>query len=205
MVDAFHDVSFPPGIALGSRGGPVRRTQVVTLSSGHERRAAQWAQSRRRWNAGYGIKSARDIEALIAFFEARQGRRFAFRWRDPFDYSSAPAGEAPAATDQLIGTGDGTQTVFSLVKRYAPGGPARAITKPVAGSVMAAVDGLPAAASSDPLSGLLTFAVPPPAGAEVTAGFLFDLPARFDTDELVVSLEAGGGDVPDIPVVEVRV
>jgi uncharacterized protein (TIGR02217 family) len=204
MADGFHDVSFPAGIALGSRGGPLRRTQVVTLSSGHERRAAQWAQSRRRWNAGYGVKSARDIEAMIAFFEARQGPRFAFRWRDPFDYSSAAAGEVPAATDQVIGTGDGTGTVFALVKRYAQGGPARAITKPVPGSIIAAVDGVPAAATADPLTGLLTFAVPPAAGAQVTAGFLFDVPARFDTDELVVSLEPGGGDVPEIPIVEVR-
>ena len=203
MPDAFHDVLFPPAIALGSRGGPVRRTQVVTLASGHERRAGQWSQSRRRWNAGYGLKCHADIEALIAFFEAREGRRFAFRWRDPFDYSSAAAGQEPSYTDQVIGTGDGQTTLFPLVKRYEGATAARPITKPTLGSVTAGWDGEAKPIQLDD-TGAVIFAEAPPPGAAVTAGFLFDVPARFDTDSLSISLEAGGGSVPDIPVVEVR-
>jgi uncharacterized protein (TIGR02217 family) len=202
MSEGFHDVRFPAPIALGSRGGPVRRTQVVTLASGHEVRNAQWAGARRRWNAGTGVRCRADVEALVAFFEAREGRRYAFRWRDPFDHGSRVGG-APTPLDQRLGSGDGETRSFALVKRYAEGGPARRITKPVPGSVLVAVDGAPVPASADPLTGIVTLADAPAPGAVVTAGFLFDVAARFDTDELVLSLEEGGGEAPDVPIVEV--
>lgn len=203
MSEGFHDVSFPSSVALGSTGGPVRRTQIVTLASGHERRASRWAGSRRRWNAGTGVRCRADLIALIAFFEAREGCRHAFRWRDPFDGGSPADGGEPGPSDQRVGAGDGTETRFQLVKRYAPDGPARRITKPVPGSVLVAVDGVAVPASTDALTGVVTLAEAPAPGAVVTAGFLFDVPARFDTDELVVSLEEGGGEAPDVPIVEV--
>ena len=202
MAEDFHDALFPPEIALGSRGGPVRRTEVVALVSGHERRTARWARSRRRWDAGTGIKCEADIAAVIAFFEARQGRRFAFRWRDPFDHASTLPSEEPTPTDQAIGTGDGQTRTFALVKRY--GETVRPITLPVEGSVRVAVDGAAAPASADHLSGLVTLDAAPPPGAAVTAGYRFDVPARFDTDALSVALVPGGGTVAELPVVEVR-
>ena len=108
-MTAFHDVLFPLDIALNSDGGPTRRTEIVALASGREERNAVWAGSRRQWNAGYGVKSLADIEAIVAFFEARRGRLHAFRFRDPFDHRSAPSGVAPAAGDQQIGVGDGAR------------------------------------------------------------------------------------------------
>ena len=197
----FHDVVFPPEIALGSRGGPVRRTEVVALSSGHEARTARWSRSRRRWDAGTGIKCEADIAAVIAFFEAREGRRYAFRWRDPFDHASGTPGEDPSPTDQVIGEGNGTATAFRLVKHYGGARP-RTITKPVPGSVIVAVDGAEVLATTDPLTGLVTLDEAPDAGAVVTAGYRFDVPARFDTDALSVRLLPGGGEAP-VPVVEV--
>ena len=202
MPDTFHDAQFPVDIALGSRGGPVRRTEVVTLASGHERRLSRWAQSRRRFDAGYGVRCQADIEAVIAFFEARQGRRYGFRFRDPFDHA------VPA--DQVIGMGDGSQAVFQLIKSYDSGAEsyARPLALPVTGSVELAVDGAPLTEGSDftidTLTGLITFAFAPSNGATVTAGCLFDIPVRFDTDSLVIEARPGGGDIPDIPLVEVR-
>lgn len=209
MVEGFHDIRFPTNISLGSRGGPERRTQIVSLTSGHERRVAQWAASRRRYNAGYGIRCGADIDAVIAFFEAREGRRYAFRWRDPFDFQSAPTGTGVSMTDQPLGVGDGTTTTFALHKTYASGGIShdRPITLPVAGTVLVAQDGaavLPPAISIDHGTGLVAFAIPPAQGAVLTAGFAFDVPVRFDTDVLEVSLEPGGGTIPQIPLVEVR-
>ncbi len=207
---SFHDVLFPVDIALNSEGGPTRRTEIVALRSGHEERNSPWAGSRRRFNAGYGVKSLRDIEAVIAFFEARQGRLFSFRFRDPFDHKSSALDAAPAAGDQLIGTGDGTQTVFQLQKTYQSGPAAyvRAITKPVAASVAVAVDGAPLTPGEgytlDPVTGAVTFADAPPSGALVTAGFVFDTPVRFDTDDLSINLAAWkAGDIPSIPLIEV--
>lgn len=199
----FHDVTFPPDIALGSQGGPVRRTEVVALASGHEQRTARWSQSRRRWDAGTGIKCEADIAGVVAFFEAREGRRFAFRWRDPFDDRSCLPGEEPSAMDQTIGTGDGISAMFQLTKTYG-GASARPITKPVSSTVIVAVDGEVVLASTDHSTGQVTLDTPPPVGAAVTAGFQFDVPARFDTDALSVSLLPGGGNVTELPIVEVR-
>ncbi|GAB4525497.1 MAG: DUF2460 domain-containing protein [Amphiplicatus sp.] len=204
---AFHDVLFPLDIALNSEGGPTRRTDVVALVSGHEERNSPWAGSRRAFNAGYGVKSLADIEAVIAFFEARAGRLYAFRFRDPFDWKSCPLEAEPAASDQLVGTGDGTRTDFQLVKRYVSGPAAyiRPITKPVEGSVLVNVGGAPASNFAvDPLTGVVSFDAPPADGAVVTAGYLFDMPARFDTDSLRINLAAfRAGEIPSIPIIEV--
>ncbi len=208
----FHDTLFPVDISLNSEGGPARRTDIVALVSGHEERNSPWAGSRRRFNAGYGVKSIDDIEDVIAFFEARHGRLYGFRFRDPFDYKSCRVAETPGAEDQLLGTGDGAATDFQLVKRYASGGAsyARDIKKPVAGSVLAALDGVVKTVgvdfTVDDATGLVSFTSPPGAGVAVTAGFLFDTPVRFDTDELRINLAAfKAGDIPSIPLIEVLV
>ncbi len=203
----FHDVLFPLDIALNSEGGPVRRTEIVTLVSGREQRNAQWSQSRRSWNAGYGVKSMADIEKVTAFFEARAGRLHAFRFRDPFDHQSSAYGKAIAALDQPLGEGDGVTATFQLTKTYASGAAEhrRPIVKPVAGSVRAAIDGVETAAfTANAATGAVTFAAAPPPGASLTAGFLFDCPARFDSDALRINLAAfRAGDIPSIPLIEV--
>lgn len=208
-MSAFHEVLFPLDIALNSEGGPTRRTEIVALVSGHEQRNAQWAHSRRSWNAGYGVKSMTDIEKVTAFFEARRARLYGFRFRDPFDHQSAAYGKATTASDQTIGVGDGVTLAFSLTKTYASGGAEyrRRIVKPVAGSVRVALDGAETAAfTADETTGIVTFAVAPPAGALISAGYLFDCPARFDSDALRINLAAfRAGDIPSIPLIEVLV
>lgn len=204
----FHETLFPVDIALNSEGGPSRRTDIVTLVSGHEERNSPWAGSRRSYNAGYGVKSLADIEQVICFFEARQGRLYAFRFRDPFDHKSCGAGDAPRDDNQLIGTGDGETAVFQLAKTYASGGAAsvRLIRKPVAGAVSVAVDGAPVSFTLDETTGVVTLAAAPAEGAIVTAGFVFDTPVRFDTDSLRINLAAfRAGDIPSIPLIEVLV
>lgn len=209
---SFHEVLFPIDIALNSEGGPRRKTDIVALVSGREERNALWAGSRRSFNAGYGVKSIVDIEAVVAFFEARSGRLHAFRFRDPFDHKSCSVAQTPQASDQLLGTGDGAATAFQLVKRYDSGGASyvRTITKPVAGTTLVAVNGVAqqdgADFTVDAMTGLITFAVAPTAGASVTAGFVFDTPVRFDADELRINLAAfKAGDIPSIPLIEVIV
>ena len=212
-MPAFHEILFPLDVALGSRGGPERKTEIVTTGSGREERNARWAHARRRWNAGYGVKSLDTLSQVVAFFEERRGRLYGFRWRDRLDHSSAAPGAAPAPADQLIGLGDGTRTEFQLMKTYgslhAPY--ARPIAKPVAGSVRIAVDGIEAQAGTDfdvdPVTGLVIFGPgqAPADSAPVTSGFNFDVPARFDTDFLEVDLAAfAAGEIPSIPIVEIR-
>jgi uncharacterized protein (TIGR02217 family) len=212
-MTAFHDVLFPLDIALKSAGGPERRTEIVALGSGREERNARWAHSRRRYDAGYGVKTFAELSEVVAFFEERRGRLHGFRWRDRLDHSSAAPGMAVTAFDQVIGVGDGLTAEFALAKTY--GGVhapyRRPIVKPVPGSVRVAVDGQEAeegaAFTLDASTGLVTF-LPghiPQTGDAVTAGFLFDVPVRFDTDYLEVDLSAfAAGAIPKIPVVEIK-
>ncbi len=96
-VMAFHEVRFPDNISRGARGGPERRTQIVELASGDEERNASWANSRRRYDVAYGIRRADDLAAVVAFFEARNGRLHGFRFKDWGDYKSClPSADAIA-------------------------------------------------------------------------------------------------------------
>ncbi len=202
----FDDVRFPPQISRGSTGGPERRTEIVVTGSGAEERNSRWADSRRRYNAGFGVKSLDDIHLVVAFFEERRGRLHGYGWADTEIYTSGLPGAAVTATDQAIGTGDGTATRFQLVKRYGTGlrDYLRSITKPIAGSVRIAVNGQEVTGFTlDALTGVVTLAAAPVPGATVTAAF--DVPVRFDTDELRINLaQFAGGDIPDIPIVEIR-
>ena len=203
----FHEIRFPFAVAIGAVGGPQRRTEIVTLISGREERNSPWADSLRRWDAGPGVKSLDDLNTLIAFFEARRGRLHGFRFRDPIDNRSCAPSAVPSMLDQLIGTGDGVTTAFQLVKTYASGAEswARTIAKPVEGTVVVAVDGVEAAVSVDHTTGQVSFAAPPADGAAITAGFAFDCPVRFDTDQLDIALDAvGAGEAPSVPLVELK-
>ena len=202
----FHHIRFPLDIALGARGGPERKTDIVTLAGGGESRNGRWAHSRRRYNAGYGVKSRADMQAVLAFFEERRGRLHGFLWRDGLDHSSG--GPVPMPNDQAIGTGNGARTQFQLTKRYGASFDPylRTIAKPVAGSVRVAVNGteLVTGWAVDVTTGIVGFAAAPAMGASVTAGFLFDVPVRFDTDRLDIELNGfDGAEAPSIPLLEI--
>jgi uncharacterized protein (TIGR02217 family) len=210
---SFHEVRFPTDIARGAQGGPERRTDVVVLGSGFEERNSRWANSRRAYNAGYGVKSLDDLHAVIAFFEERRGRLHGFRWRDHADHKSCAPGAVPSPLDQAIGTGDAIDTSFQLVKTYGSAHAPwmRVVKKPVAGSVRVAVAGAEQDEGTDftvdAATGVVTF-LPghvPGVGGAVTAGFEFDVPVRFDTDKLEINLQGfRSGAIPHIPIVEVR-
>lgn len=210
---AFHEVRFPTAISRGSVGGPERRTDIVVLGSGFEERNSRWSDSRRAYNAGYGVKTIDELHAVIGFFEERRGRLYGFRWKDHADWKSCPPEQEVTPLDQVIGAGDGVMATFQLVKAYG-GGVApwvREIKKPVAGSVRVAVDGIEQVEAADfvvdSATGMVTFLAGhiPAVAAAVTAGFAFDVPVRFDTDKLEVNLSGfRHGAIPNIPIVEVR-
>jgi len=208
----FHEVRFPANLSFGSTGGPERRTDVVTLANGYEERNTPWAHSRRRFDAGAAMRSMDDIEVLIAFFEARQGQVYGFRWKDWTDFKSSSARRAPEFGDQVIAMGDDVTTRFQLTKTYRSGDHAyhRPITKPVAGTVLIGVGDEDQREGQqyeiDITSGVVTFAHAPGAGERITAGYEFDVPVRFDSDRIQTSLASfQAGEVPSVPVVEVRV
>ncbi len=208
----FHEVRFPTALSLGSAGGPERRTEIVTLSNGFEERNSPWAQSRRRYDAGLGMRSLDDLAEVFAFFEARQGQLFGFRWKDWTDYKSCLPSENFGPLDQKFGEGDGVRTAFPLIKNYRSGAfnYQRVIAKPLESRVVVALAGDVLEEGMhydmDYTSGVISFYTPPAEEAILTAGYEFDVPVRFDSDRIEASSGAfAAGEIPSIPVVEVRV
>ncbi len=207
---SFHEIRFPSRLSLGSIGGPERLTEVVTLANGHEERNTPWAHSRRRYDAGLGMQSLDDVSDVIAFFEARRGRLHGFRWKDWADFRSGKPSARVSHVDQSIGMGDGQTRSFQISKSYRSGQQTyvRPITKPVDGTVRVGIADEEQTAGGFEVNwstGVLTFVEAPPGGADVTAGFEFDVPVRFDTDAIRISIASfNAGEIPDVPVLELR-
>jgi len=199
---AFIETRFPTDIAYGSAGGPEYSTDIVITQGGYEQRNANWSQARARYNVAHGVKTQAQLNTLIAFFRARKGRADGFRFKDWTDYQ---------VTGQAIGTGNGSNKIFQLVKTYTSGSvtESRTVTKPVAGTVNIYLGGVlqnGSAYSLDTTTGIVTFVAAPGSSVAVTADFQFDLPARFDTDRLSATLDSyGSHSWHDIPIIEIRV
>jgi uncharacterized protein (TIGR02217 family) len=209
---AFHEIRFPPALSFGSTGGPERKTEIVTLANGYEERNSPWAHARRHYDAGVGLRNLDDLEVLIAFFEARHGQLHGFRWKDWSDYKSSLPSRPVAAMDQGLGFGDGETRIFGLSKTYRSGDQTyvRPVKKPVASSLQLALAGEILIEgqdySLDPTLGQITLTAAAPEGAELSAGFEFDVPVRFDTERIDISLASfQAGEVPSVPVVEIRI
>jgi uncharacterized protein (TIGR02217 family) len=199
-MPTFHEVQFPPKIAYGASGGPQFNTSIVTTFGGFEQRNVNWQKSRGRWDVSTGIKIKADMDAVIAFFRARFGKAYGFRFKDWADYQ---------AVGQVIGTGNGVLTAFQLTKLYTSGSNSysREIKKPVSGTVKIYLNAVLQGSgfTVDLTTGIVTFSSAPGAGVVVSADCDFDVPARFDTDTLAVRQDGPGIYVWDsIPIVELR-
>jgi len=206
----FDEVRLPIEVEKGARGGPGFSTSILTLRSGYEQRNQNWSRSRGRWDVSFGIDVMSQLETVVAFFYARRGRLNGFRFRDWSDYQ---------LTASEIGLGDAAETDFQAVRRYTDSGGNtfdRPISKLVTGTLTVFVDSVAKSEgpdySVDYDTGIITFTSPPGSGLSVAITTEFDVPVRFDIDELEISLEAYdpttgelGGLIPSIPVVELRV
>lgn len=200
---AFHDVVFPMTLTLGAQGGPHWRTDVLPLASGAEVRNAPWSRGRRRWEVGSAVTDLAGLQTLIAFFDARSGPLHGFRFRDPVDHKSCDPDDVPAFDDQPLGVGDDVKLAFQLTKTR--DGFVREIYKPVAESVRIGVDGvlLEQGWSVDLSTGGVVFDSPPAANTVLTAGFEFDIPVRFEDDQINAVIEAyGAGRIASLGLVE---
>jgi len=197
---AFDEVRLPDNVERGAKGGPRFKTTVLPLASGFEKRNIDWAEARGDWDVGYGIDTKENLEAVIAFFWARQGRARGFRFKDWSDF------EIEAGN---IGTGDGAETAFQVRKQYVSGLVTynRLITKLVSGTLTVYFDGVEQLSgyTVDNDTGIITFAPAVPNNVVITVDAQFDVPVRFDTDKLDVSMEVfNAGEVNNIPIIELR-
>lgn len=201
---------FPENLSYGSQGGPGFQTGIAVLQSGHEQRRGVWATPRHQYNASFAVKTVADVETVRDFFQAMRGRLHGFRFKDWNDYTSASDGvSSPSDTDQTIGTGDGAETDFQLVKLYTTGTETltRTINKPVSATVVVSLDdvGQGSGWSVDTTTGVVTFSAAPGNNVVVKAGYEFDVPVRFDIDVLAVSADTYGIRSADVPIVELRI
>ncbi|WP_138464219.1 DUF2460 domain-containing protein [Poseidonocella sp. HB161398] len=206
------DLDFPRDVAQGCQSIRERRTDVVTLESGHEERNQRWAHARRSWQAGLGIRRADDLDDVVALWEQAAGARHSFRFRDWTDWRSGLPSEPVTPLDQPLGTGDGSAVTFQVVKVYGALQPyARPVALPSLASLRIAVDGaeLTSGWSLSATGGRVTFDSAPAPGAVLTCGFTYAMPVRFG-DTLTIdaaffrSSGAGIASAPDIPLMEVR-
>jgi len=200
LID-FIEERFPEGISYGSFGGPQFNTNIITVSSGFEQRNINWSQARAKYTVNHGVKTEADIASLLNFFRTVQGRAIAFRYKDWSDYQ---------AVAESIGTGDALTTQFQLKRTYTYGAGLitheRVINKPVAGSAIIYLDGVAdPTAIVDDTTGLVTFTTPPAAGVAITADFEFDVPCRFNTDNMNITLDTATISTwSNIEIVEIR-
>ncbi|MES2173421.1 MAG: DUF2460 domain-containing protein [Pseudomonadota bacterium] len=207
-MQAFDDIIFPLAIGREASLSPAFSTQIVESPSGHERRSSDWADARLSFDAGPGVRSEADIAALIAFFRARRGAARGFRFTDPYDDRSGAPGVAPSPIDQRLGIGDGVRATFQLMRYYGAGEEAqgRIITRPVAGSIRVAADGVEMTEGwSHAGLGVIAFDDAPGAGVVLSAGYRFDVPVRFAEDRLDINRATfAAGEAPSVPLMEIR-
>lgn len=210
---AFDEVQFPTNLSKGVQGGPGFATAITETTAKAEERVAQWADGRHSWDASYAVRSYSDIAVMKTFFMARKGALRGFRFKDWVDYKSSAISNwqgTVAPSDQVLGTGDGVTTTFQLKKNYTSASisTSRIITKPVTGTVRVSVNGSEVVSgwTVNTSTGIVTFTSAPALSDALTAGFEFDVPARFEksADQMFRIVASGfdAGDVPSIPIIE---
>lgn len=207
---AFDEVRLPTGVERGAAGGPGFLTNIVPLNSGKEQRNSLWSVDRGRWDIGYGIQTREDALAVRNFFMARLGRARGFRFKDWANYTTLNSATGVHTKQPTSEGGDGSETVFQMRYRYQDTGGffyEKTIWKPVAGTIKVYINNveLTSGWSVDTTTGLITFTSAPFLGSAVTWTGEFDLPVRFDVDQL--NLVITTKDViaaPSIPIVELK-
>lgn len=197
MADSFHNVRLSDRVEADAQGGPGFKTTVTETASGDEFRNVEWSRTRGKWTISYTHEHWRNQE-IIAFFYARRGRAYGFRFRDWSDYK----------VDNVFAKGDGIVTEFQAAKIYEPGQYAfsRRLSRLVA-PVVITVNGTPVTTGvvADLNTGKVSFSIAPADGDEIGITCEFDVPVRFDDDELPASMITQDiSSMESIPIIEIR-
>lgn len=211
MVD-FVEQRFNDGLIIyNTVGGPTFSTNVVITFSGHEQRNVNWQQARGRWELGERLCTQAELNDIVRFFRAVLGRATGFRFKDWADF-------AALATEGVLGTGVGTgATVYDLNKKYLQGTLLvyRRVFKPVAATVQVFKNLVllttPGQYTLDSTTGKVTLVSPATGVDTLTWAGEFDVPVRFDTEELKsrfdvfdVALNEKLHYLQTLPIVELR-
>jgi uncharacterized protein (TIGR02217 family) len=220
MSTDFEEVRLEADLILyGAVGGPQFSTDVIVVRSGREKRNTNWSESRGRWELGERQINTAELHSLIGFFRARQGRSQGFRWKDWADYQAThtPLTRNGVTTQGLLGTGVGNGgTTYPFNKLYTSGSTStlRRIQKPVASpspSINVAGVLQTSGFTIDTVAGTVTFSSAKSSPTTLTWAGDFDVPVRFDADELRSRfdvLRKSDGEalhwIMSLPVIELR-
>lgn len=205
-MSGFADIYLPASVwGYPCISSPRFSTTIARSDSGAEQRNQNRIHPLHVYRLPDAVREHAVLEDVRAHWLVMRGPLTGFPFRDPLDFASVPleaANTVPTVTptDQPIGTGNGAQTRFQLTKRYLRGAESyvRPIVLPVVGSVRVAVNGVEVVGgwSVSRPGGVVTFDSAPGNGHVVTAGYLFDVPVRFSSDDdfdgIVQSFQTSG-------------
>lgn len=207
---SFHEVQFPPQVARGAVGGPGFSTSIFAAASGYGQRNIGWSKARGRWQVGHRVKTPAQFGEVLAFFAARMGRAYGFRFklaRLPLDHRHAGGCVADRSDhrhqrrqrDRFPDDKDLCLQRPLLRRGNSEAGCRHRARRPRCGRADKWLVG-------GTTTGRVTFTTVPGAGVVVAAGFEFDVSARFGIDELDGSWDTvNTRSVPNVPIVEIRV
>lgn len=183
-MTSFSETRLELGLTYGANYGPRFSTAINAQANGVEIAEAEWEDPLIQINLPDKAYTRSETEYLLDFHATMKGSLTGFRIRDWSDYF---------VTGQAIGTGNGTVQDWQLIKTYTVGSYSvkRAITKPVAGSLVVYVNGVVTNSgwSVDTTTGKFTTEL---TGA-ISVNFEFDVPVRFVEDKLDFRFDAVQG------------
>jgi uncharacterized protein (TIGR02217 family) len=170
------------GLKFDSKKTPIWKTGIQESASGIEQRATRWSYP--RWKFSLTFEFLRDdsnaeFQTLVSFFNSMKGMYDYFYYSDPSENSE---------TAQGLGTGNGTQTDFPLVKSLGsfvePVFHAPTVTAVYKDGVVQATGWTLVASSGGYGNDTIRFSSAPANGVVITADFTFVYVCRFDADEV---------------------
>ena len=196
MSSRVKNITFPDAISRDLAVIRSANTTLLETNSGYEQALGLWSGSRLIMSLRQSITSPDKLAAAIAFLEVVKGRLYGFLCRDWTDYFAGYTSGFIGASvvPETFGTGDGSTTVFQLIKSYKVGAEVqtRKITRPrysadlplqiykyISGAWVIQASGW----TVDYTTGLVTFSTPPASTIPLGWAGLFDVPMRFDTDQ----------------------
>ena len=163
---------------------------MVVAYSGKEERNQGWTYPLHSFSIDLGNRTQTELETLGDYYHAAAGRANTFNFTDPRDYKSCALSATPDDEDQSLHTATGGETSIQVIKNYTAGGVTRVrkITRPKSGTLVVAIDTVSKTSGADYTvnynTGVITLTTGLATGEEVTAGYEFYTPSRFNTDNL---------------------
>jgi len=201
---SFSETRFNLGYDLGTMGGPTFQNTALIHGGGKEQRIINGSQPLGRWQLGDRALTRSELDYFLEFHANRKGSYQGFRFKDWSDYKIT----------QVIGVGNNIKTQFPIYKTYAVESYSvkRRITKPVSSGFKIFLDGIEqtSGVTLNSTTGIITFPDSPDTGVEVSVSGTFDVPVRFEQDEIAFRFLATTFDkaifaLEKLSIIEIRI